>query len=136
MSPKCAKLNGKETSSKIELTIQNMDNKDLNGILDLSDYDAVIYEPFSKEKGLEGRSAIEPFLKVEMMANSSLRRVIKIEKPSKPDKVTALITFEKGDKVMGRFTFEFQDNSAGKKIKSLHIDFENACTALQCILAT
>jgi hypothetical protein len=103
-----------------------IDSKDLNGILDLFDYDAVIQEPFSNiTGGLKGRSSIEPFLKVAMMANSSLQRTIKIEKPGKPDanKVTALITFEKGDKVKGRFTFEFEDCSAGKKIKSLHIDF-------------
>ncbi|MEM3094217.1 MAG: nuclear transport factor 2 family protein [Nitrososphaera sp.] len=104
-----------------------IDSKDLDGILDLFDYDAVIHEPFSNiPGGLKGRSSIEPFLKVAMMANSSLQRTIKLEKPSKPDanKVTALITFEKGDKVKGRFTFEFENGAAGaKKIKSLNIEF-------------
>jgi hypothetical protein len=102
-----------------------MDSKDLAGILELFDYDAVVYEPFSNiTEGLKGKSSIEPFLKVAMMANSNLRRTIKIEKASKPNKITALITFEKGDKVKSKFTFEFEDDGvSGKKIKSLHIEF-------------
>jgi hypothetical protein len=100
-----------------------IDSKDLGGILDLFDYDAVVYEPFSNiTGGLKGRSSIEPFLKVAMMANTSFQRTIKIEKAS-TNKITAVITFEKGDKVKGRFTFEFEDGSAGKKIKLLHINF-------------
>jgi hypothetical protein len=86
----------------------------------------VVYEPFSKiTEGLKGRSSIEPFLKVAIMANSNLQRKIKIEKSSKPNKITALVTFEKGDKVKSKFTFEFQDDdqASGKKIKSLHIEF-------------
>jgi hypothetical protein len=104
-----------------------MDNKDLDGILDLFDYEAVVCEPFSKVEELHGRSAIEPFFKVAMMANSDLRRTIKIEKTKKADnnnEITALTTFEKGDKVKGRLTFEFiEDDSGEKRIKSLHIEF-------------
>jgi hypothetical protein len=105
-----------------------MDNKDLDGILDLFDYDAVVYEPFSKVEELQGRSAIEPFFKVAMMANNELRRTIKIEKTKKAinnnNEITALTTFEKGDKVKGRFTFEFIENDSGeKRVKSLHIEF-------------
>jgi hypothetical protein len=102
-----------------------MDSKDLAGILELFDYDAVVYEPFSNiTRGLKGRSSIEPFLKVAMMANSNLQRAIRIEKPSKSNEITALITFEKGDKVKSKFTFEFEDDEvSGKKIKSLHIEF-------------
>jgi hypothetical protein len=36
---------------------------------------------------------------VAMMANSNLQRTIKIVKPSKPNEITALVTFEKRDKV-------------------------------------
>ena len=104
-----------------------MDNKDLDGMLDLFDYDAVVYEPFSKVKELHGRSAIESFFKVAMMANNELRRTIKIEKAKKADnnnEITALTTFQKGDKVKGRLTFEFiEDDSREKRIKSLHIEF-------------
>ena len=104
-----------------------IDDKDLSGILDLFDYDAVINEPFSNVTGgLKGRSSIEPFLKVAMMANSNLKRTMIIEKPSKPDPnmIEAEITFEKGDKVKTKFIFEFQDDPVGgKKIKSLHIEF-------------
>jgi ketosteroid isomerase-like protein len=108
-----------------------MDSKDLDGMLELFDYDAVVYEPFSKVNGLHGRSAIEPFLKVAMMANRELRRTVKIEKKVKKESdnnneiIAALITFEKGEKVKGRFTFEFtdRDDSGEKMIKSLHIEF-------------
>ena len=104
-----------------------MDNKDLDGMLDLFDYDAVVYEPFSKVEELHGRSAIEPFFKVAMMANNELRRTIKIEKAKKADnnnEITALTTFQKGDKVKGRLTFEFiEDDSREKRIKSLYIEF-------------
>lgn len=104
-----------------------IENKDLNGILDLFDYDAIVHEPFSNiTGGLKGRSSIEPFLKVAMMANSKLQRTIKIEKPNKPDanRIVALITFEKGDKVKSKFTFAFEDDSArGKRIKSMRIEF-------------
>jgi hypothetical protein len=93
--------------------------------LSLFDYDAVVYEPFSNIRGgLKGVSAIEPFLKVAMMANSTLRRTIRIEKPTNGNNVTAMITFEKGDKVQGKFTFGLQDEPDGsKKIKSLRIEF-------------
>ena len=102
-----------------------MDNKDLDAMLELFDYDAVVYEPFSKmTEGLKGRSSIEPFLKVAILANNNLQHTIKIEKPSKPNEITALVTFEKGDKVKSKLTFEFEDDGAcGKKIKSLHIEF-------------
>ena len=107
-----------------------MDSRDLDGMLELFDYDAAVYEPFSKVEGLHGKSAIEPFLKVAMMANSKLRRTVKIEKSKNPgnthtNTIVALITFEKGEKLKGRFTFEFTNNedTKEKKIKSLHIEF-------------
>jgi ketosteroid isomerase-like protein len=102
-----------------------LDNKDIDSMLELFDYDAELYEPFSNiTGGLKGRSSIEPFFKVAMMANSNLIRTIKIEKTSKPNTITALVTYEKGDKVKSRFTFQFEDNEDGrKKIKSLQIEF-------------
>jgi ketosteroid isomerase-like protein len=104
-----------------------IESKDIQGALDLFDHDAVIYEPFSKSDGLKGRFAIEPFLQVSIMANSDLLRTIEIEKQSnnrEPDNVVvALVTFERGDKVQGRFTFKFADSAGSKKIKSLHIEF-------------
>ena len=57
-----------------------IDSKDLDGILELFDYDAEVYEPFSNiTGGLKGKSSIEPFLKVAMMANNNLQRTVKIE---------------------------------------------------------
>lgn len=104
-----------------------VETKDLEGLLALFDHDAVVHEPFSKSATLKGKSSIEPFMKVAMMANSNLKRTIEIEKkPSKanvvnPNKVVALITFERGDRIRGRFSFEFVPET--KKIKSLDIEF-------------
>ena len=102
-----------------------IDTKDLDGILELFDYDAEVYEPFSNIiGGLKGRSSIEPFLKVAMMANNNLRRTINIQKPNKPNSITALVMCEKGDKEKSKFTFELQyDDGRRKKIKSLRIEF-------------
>lgn len=111
-----------------------IEDKDLAGLMDLFDYDAIVYEPFSKVHGLRGWPAIEPFLKVALMANSNLKRHIEIEKPAigKPDssRISALVTFEKGDRVRGKFTFEFGSAAGGEngdrragKIKALNIQF-------------
>ena len=86
-----------------------VDNKDVSGALELFDHDAVVYEPFSNVSGgLKGSSAIEPFLKVVMMANSDFKRDIEIQKTSSDEnEITALVTFERGDRTKARFTFEF-----------------------------
>jgi hypothetical protein len=123
------KEKGRMSATDEELVYQYfkcIDDKDLDGILDLFDYDAVVHEPFSNVTGgLRGRTSIEPFLKVAMMANTNLRRTIKIDtNKTKDQTLTALITFEKGDKVKGRFTFGFEDGPEGKKIKSLTIVFD------------
>lgn len=112
----------------VMLYFKFIEDKNIEGILELFDYDATIYEPFSKSKGLQGKSSIEPFLKVAMMANSKMKRTIQFQKPSNrkaadPNRIIALITFEKGDSTKGRFTFEFTDNESMKKIKALHIEF-------------
>jgi ketosteroid isomerase-like protein len=116
-------LTGEET---VACYFKYIDSKDLDGLLDLFDYDAIVYEPFSKVGELHGRSAIEPFLKVAMMANSELRHTVKIEKTMRTNnnEITALVTFEKGEKVKGRFMFEFTEDDLGeKRIESLHIEF-------------
>ncbi|MDQ3909299.1 MAG: hypothetical protein M3232_02705 [Thermoproteota archaeon] len=79
-----------------------MDSKDLDGIPDLFDYSTVVQEPFSKVQALDGITAIEPFLKLAMMAYTELRRTVKFEKQSKFNningKIVALIVFEKGER--------------------------------------
>ena len=125
--------------------------KDSEQLLDLFAHDAVIYEPFSNlMEGLRGRSAIEPFLKVAVMANDRLQHHMIIEKKpynetnktnnnkDSDNVITALVTFEKGDSARARFTFELSSdddnndddyntdgisNSIHKKIKTLHIQF-------------
>jgi hypothetical protein len=111
--------------------------KDMYRLLDLFADDAVIDEPFSKSEdgkgGLHGKSAIEPFLKVAMMANAGLREEIEIEKPrlrmdNGINQMTAYVTFERGGKVKARFTFELSseenyNSQKQKKIQSLYLQF-------------
>ncbi len=48
--------------------------KDVDSLLELFDDEAVIHEPFSNvEDGLQGKTAIENFLKVAFMANAGLQ---------------------------------------------------------------
>jgi ketosteroid isomerase-like protein len=99
-----------------------LSNKDMENLLNLFAEDAVVYEPFSKSEGLRGRASIEPFLRVAMMATDALDQNIVIENEEsngKMRKITALVTFKRGDKVRGRFTFHV-DNSM---IKTLNIQF-------------
>jgi ketosteroid isomerase-like protein len=126
-------------------------NKDISGLLDLFTDDAVIYEPFSKSEdiqdkttGLHGKQGIEPFLRVVVMANEGVEGNIAIDKiyekidgsNSKSTEVSAIVTFERGDKITARFTFELISpttkndsknniNQYDKKIKILHIQFTN-----------
>ena len=111
--------------------------KDVYRLLDLFADDALIDEPFSKSEagkgGLQGKSAIEPFLNVAMMVNAGLREEIEIEKSKLRrdngiNQVTAYVTFERGGKVKARFTFELSseenyNSQKQKKIQSLRIQF-------------
>ena len=111
--------------------------KDMYRLLDLFTDDAVIYEPFSRledgEGGLRGKSAIEPFLNVAMMATAGLREEMEIKKPNLRtdnaiNQLTAYVTFERGGKVKARFRFELSsegiyNSQKQKKIQSLHIQF-------------
>jgi ketosteroid isomerase-like protein len=103
--------------------------KDVRGLLQLFDEDAVVFEPFSNVKnGLVGRTMIENFLKVVVMANAGLKRTIRFVDECE-DRVTAIVTFELGDSVTGKFAFNFviTTNSdgvqVGKKIGMLRIEF-------------
>jgi hypothetical protein len=130
--------------------------RDINGLLSLFADDAVLCEPFSNiSAGLQGKSAIKPFLEIAMMANSGLTHSIAIEKPSTnnnnnndkankeghyndddntTNKITALVTFQRGDSIRARFTFELAPilmeysvdiHSSRKKIQRLNIQFIN-----------
>jgi ketosteroid isomerase-like protein len=103
--------------------------KDIRGLLQLFDEDAVVFEPFSNIKGgLVGKAMIENFLKVVVMANAGFKRTIRFVDESE-DRVTAIVTFERGDSVTGKFAFSFiiTSNSEGmqvcKKIGVLRIEF-------------
>ncbi|MFY9797035.1 MAG: nuclear transport factor 2 family protein [Candidatus Nitrosopolaris sp.] len=112
--------------------------KDMYGLLDLFTDDAIIHEPFSKSedgKGrLQGKNAIEYFLRVAMMASAGLREEVEIEKSklrrdNDINQVIAYVTFERGGKLQAKFTFELSSEEnynslqKQKKIKSLDIQF-------------
>ena len=99
---------------------------------------ATIHEPFSKSDDgngrLQGKTAIESFLTVAMMASEGLREQVEIEKPklrrgNDISQVTAYVTFERGGKLQAKFTFELSSEEncnslqKQKKIKSLDIRF-------------
>jgi hypothetical protein len=106
---------------------------DVDDLLDLFEYDAVVKEPFSKplpfsisSSGLKGRSEIGPFLKVALMVTGDMRRRVRFEERQAGggngkdrNVVCALVTFEKGDRMHGRFVFELAPES--KKIRRLVI---------------
>lgn len=103
--------------------------RNLEGLLDLFTEEAVVYEPFSNQRGgLRGRSEIEPFLRVALMANAGLDKKITFPEEA-DDKVTALVTFRRGDEIRGRFTFALQQvptpHGVQKRIRSLKIEFLN-----------
>jgi hypothetical protein len=110
-------------------------NKDINKLLDLFTDDAIIYEPFSNvHGGLRGRSAIRPFLEIAFMANDGLQHKIEIEQKKqqqqqsntdKEDQVTAVVTFQRGEIIQARFTFQLEKTikHSINKIRSLHIEF-------------
>ena len=123
-------LTGQET---VHRYFDLITKKDVDGILDLfTEDDPVVYEPFSNEKeGLRGKDAIESFLKIALMANAGLKREIKFENGSDYG-TTALVTFERGTTLRGRFTFSFvketreskkKDDDQVRRIKSLRIRF-------------
>jgi len=105
-------------------------SKDVSTLLQLFDDNAAIYEPFSKSKeGLSGHGAIEPFLRVAIMAIQGLASDIEILTPKQgvgDQERTAIVTFHRGDKVRFLFNFEFTNNiknNLRRRIKSLHISF-------------
>jgi ketosteroid isomerase-like protein len=121
----------------VEEYFRGLKNKDIDILLDLFTEDAIIHEPFSKlDRGrtvLRGKSTIESFLKVAMMASDGLKHEIEFEKPelrqdSHSDQVICYVTFERGGKTRARFTFELgseQNYNAHrqKKILALRIEF-------------
>jgi ketosteroid isomerase-like protein len=98
-----------------------IDSTDLGRLIDMFDHDAVIKEPFSNMAELRGHSDISAFLKVALMANANMRRKLEIKTSEKAGKVRALVMFEKGDRLRGKFTFGIDPKT--KKIKTLKIEF-------------
>ncbi|MEO9320610.1 MAG: nuclear transport factor 2 family protein [Nitrososphaera sp.] len=98
--------------------------KDVRGLLDLFSEDAVLYEPFSNvPDGLHGKTAIENFLRIAVMANAGMKRTIKLTENT-DDSITAVVTFERGDEITGRFAFHFVTDETGKNIRELRIRFK------------
>jgi L-aminopeptidase/D-esterase-like protein len=90
--------------------------------------DAIVYEPFSIESCLMGKSQIVHFLRIAQMANSGLGKKIGMTSDGKSG-VEVLVEFTREGTVSGRFLFKTQEvqTNAGveKKIKELKIQFAN-----------
>jgi hypothetical protein len=116
-------------------------NKRINAVLDLFADDAIIYEPFSNiNGGLKGKGSIKSFLEVVMTASDGLRHEIEFvnvhsttnmkDNDKEENQAIVLVTFERGEKVQARYTFELTSvqehddyRDRGKKIQILHIEF-------------
>lgn len=98
-----------------------IESKDLDSLVEMFDYEATLKEPFSNMPELRGRSEISAFLKVALMANTNMRRKLEIKSNPKTGKTRALVTFEKGDRLKGHFTFDI--DPATKRIRDLKIEF-------------
>lgn len=105
--------------------------KDIEGLLDLFMEDATILEPFSNlPDGLHGKREFENFFKVVLMANAGMNRK-KIEFVEEgqngdetEDRITAFVTYERGDTIESRLDFQFAiDASRRKRIRGLKIQF-------------
>ena len=109
--------------------------KDVNALLNLFADDATVHEHFSNiDGGLKGKNSIKPFLDVVIMASDGMGHEIEFVKgqddSKEKDEIIALVTFERGEKVKARYTFELASKQEqydyidkGKKIRTLHIEF-------------
>jgi len=107
---------------------QRVKSGDLSGLLNLFSDDSIIYEPFSKSKYVTGKSEIESFLRIVIMANAGMQQEIKIGKRemkarANENRVVVLVTFYKGGSINGRFTFEFARPGSNKRIHVLAIGY-------------
>lgn len=108
--------------------------KDVSGLLDLFDDEAEVYEPFSKDGVVRGKSQIEPFLRFvtrdRVGVDYYINSILTIKKQAK-ELAVADVSFIKRGKTRYRFVFEFGGNSrtgmisedaGGLAIKALRIE--------------
>ena len=97
--------------------------------LELFTHDAIVYEPFSADKGLHGKEEIAYFLKVARMANQGFQKEIRISAASgNKNEIKAVVQFTKGDSITGKFQFKTADTQVKKgktekRIRELRIEF-------------
>lgn len=102
--------------------IQLLAKGDVFHLLSLFSDDAIIYEPFSKKGEMHGKSEIESFLQVATAAVKGMKSSIAVDKNSTPNRIRALCTFRKGNKINMMLVMEFSsENEDYDKIKTLHI---------------
>ena len=120
--------NKKDNEIIVKEYFSRIKSRDIEGILELFSDDAVIHEPFSRERRVFGKTEIKPFLKSLIMANEGLQYEINIErqKNNHTNNFVALVIFRKGHEINSRFTFSFDNSDKSTiygKIKSLLIEF-------------
>ena len=107
--------------------------KDISNLVDMFEDEAVIHEPFSKEVQLRGKLDFRRFFQVICMAIEELKHDLLIEEDATDENgLSVLCTFQRGETVCARFSFQFGPNSRlntngvmKRKIQKLQIQFLN-----------
>lgn len=94
-----------------------IERKDIEGLLRLFADDAIVYEPFSKEKaGLKGKATIRDFLLVTIFADPGTYQIIEFSngylestklEGKETDEISAIVTFGSEGILKGKFHFKF-----------------------------
>ena len=105
-----------------------IEQRDIDGLVDLFDEDCVVYEPFSKENGLQ-KNNLKPFFQVLVNTNNDITREVSfLDKDNQFNEIETLVTFNKDGMLRAKFIFNIKHYSDDfgielNKIETLHIDF-------------
>lgn len=105
-----------------------IEQRDIDGLVDLFDENCVVYEPFSKENCLK-KNNLKPFFQVLVNTNSDITREVSFfDKHNKVDEIETLVSFNKEGMLRAKFIFNIKRYSDDfgiemNKIETLHIDF-------------
>ena len=105
-----------------------IEQSDIDGLVDLFDENCIVYEPFSKENGLQ-KNNLKPFFQVLVNTNNNITREVSFpEKRNKVNEIETLVTFNKDGMLRAKFIFNIKHYSDDfgmdlVKIETLHIDF-------------
>jgi len=104
--------------------------KDIDNLVDMFEDDAVIHEPFSKERQLRGKREFKSFFQIVCLASEGSDYDLYFEEGTDDNGASILCTFQRGETICARFCFQFGSsirvNRRGiieRKIENLQIQF-------------